>query len=69
MSTRTYNYVTKDTDSIPAGCILTDHELKLIRERKAAWKYCRQIPQTKVVKVKSENVYWSFGFRFVTETL
>lgn len=69
MSTRKYNYVTKETDSIPAGCLLTDHELKLIRERKANWRYCHQVPETKVVRVKSEDVYWSFGFRFTTTTI
>ena len=56
-----YNIVLQENDVCPAGELLTDKEL----ERMKLHNHRRNWPFTMKVKVKAEDVYFSFGVRMV----
>ena len=62
-SKRIYNMVLKETDICPEGELLTDREL----ERMKLNNLKRDWPETRKVKVRSEDIYFNFGVRFVTD--
>lgn len=62
-----YNMVMAETVELPAGCLLTDHELDMIKNGKSM--AIHEVPKTKRVTTYNKHVYWSFGLRFTTETI